>query len=57
MSQQPGSSNRGDTGDRVPVMQEMFDNIWLIFLMSGVIVLVSYIIWGLVEMLSVPTLP
>lgn len=33
----------------VPVMQEIVDNIWFLFLVSGVIILVSYIIWGLID--------
>lgn len=52
MSQEPERDQ-----DRVPAMQEIFDNIWFLFLVSGVIILVSYIIWGLIDMISVPTLP
>ena len=59
MSHQEQSSNEGpESGDdRVPVMQEIYDNIWFLFLISGVMVLVSYIIWGLIDLLSTPTLP
>jgi hypothetical protein len=39
---------------RVPVMQEMYDNIWFLFTLSGVIVLVSYIIWALIDLLNIP---
>jgi hypothetical protein len=41
----------------IPVMQEIYDNIWFLFMLSIGIVLISYIIWGLVDMLSIPTLP
>lgn len=48
-----GSSQEGP----VPVMQEIYDNIWFLFLVSGVIILVSYIIWGLIDLVNKPTLP
>ena len=38
----------------VPVMQEIVDNIWFLFLLSGVIILVSYIIWGLIDLVNTP---
>lgn len=40
----------------VPVIQEIYDNIWFLFLVSGIIILVSYITWGLIDLLNVPTL-
>ncbi|MBI4307552.1 MAG: hypothetical protein HY684_01965 [Chloroflexi bacterium] len=43
--------------ERVPVMQEIYDNIWFLFLVSGVIILVSYIIWALIDLVNVPTVP
>ena len=59
MSQQerpPGEAPSGDA-EQVPVMQEIFDNIWFLFLVSGVIILVSFIIWGLIDLVNRPTLP
>lgn len=47
----------GDAGEPIPVMQEIFDNIWFLFLVSGVIILVSYLIWALIDLVNVPTLP
>jgi hypothetical protein len=41
----------------VPVMQEIYDNIWFLFLISGVIILVFYIIWALIDLLAVPISP
>lgn len=41
----------------LPVMQEVLDNTWFLFLVSGVVVLVSYIIWALVDLLNVPVAP
>ena len=42
---------------RIPVLQEIYDNPWFIFVLSLGIVLISYIIWGFVDLLSVPVLP
>jgi hypothetical protein len=42
---------------RMPVLQELYDNPWFIFMVSLGIVLVSYIIWGLIDLLSIPTIP
>lgn len=46
----------GEQEPRVPAMQDLYDNIWVLFLVSLLIVLVSYIIWGLIDMLSRPVL-
>ena len=48
----------GDQSDEpVPVLQEIYDNIWLLFLVSAVIVLVSYIIWAMIDLVNIPVLP
>ncbi len=52
-AQKPSAGREGP----IPVMQEIYDNIWFLFMLSIGIVLISYIIWGLVDMLSIPTLP
>ncbi|MBI4213377.1 MAG: hypothetical protein HY534_03640 [Chloroflexi bacterium] len=54
--QQPTPEREPRDGARVPVMQEIYDNIWFLFLVSGVIILVSYIIWALIDLINVPTL-
>lgn len=55
---QPAAHSVDGGEDRpIPVMQEIYDNIWFLFMLSMTIVLVSYIIWGLIDMLSFPTLP
>ncbi|MBM3270261.1 MAG: hypothetical protein FJZ01_21715 [Candidatus Sericytochromatia bacterium] len=43
--------------ERVPVMQELLDNIWFLFLVSGIFTLVFYIIWGLIDLTGRPILP
>lgn len=42
---------------RAPLMQEIFDNLWLLFLVSMAIVLISYLAWGLIDLVNVPRLP
>lgn len=56
--QQPTVQSVDGQEDRpIPVMQEIYDNVWFLFALSMTIVLVFYIIWGLIDMLSFPTLP
>ncbi|MDP6063595.1 MAG: hypothetical protein QGI49_02230 [SAR202 cluster bacterium] len=56
--QERGSTEELASDDgRMPVMQEIYDNIWFLFLVSGIIILVFYIIWGLIDLLNTPTLP
>ena len=54
MSQQERIGGEPSEDEPVPVMQEIFDNIWFLFLVSGVIILVSYIIWGLIDLVNTP---
>lgn len=42
---------------RIHPLQEMMDNIWLIFFASALITLVFYVIWGLIDLVGRPTLP
>ncbi len=41
----------------VPVLQELYDNIWLLFLVSSVIILVSYVIWAMIDLVNIPVAP
>jgi hypothetical protein len=52
---EPGDVDRVD--EPIPIMQELFDNIWFLFFVSSVIVLVSYVIWGMIDLLSVQVSP
>ena len=54
--QQVSPEQHAPEDERVPVMQEIYDNIWFLFLISGVVILVSYIIWGLIDLVNVPSL-
>ena len=42
---------------RVPIGQVVFDEIFLLFLLSLVISFILYNVWGLMELLRVPFLP
>ena len=59
MEEQQPSGSVGSERDEepVPIIQELFDNIWFLFFVSAVIVLVSYIIWGMIDLLSVQVSP
>ncbi|MBV6395274.1 MAG: hypothetical protein HFACDABA_00849 [Anaerolineales bacterium] len=37
--------------------QKMFDNVWLLFLLSFAISTLIYNIWGIVDLLNVPPAP
>ncbi len=51
-SQRPDSPKEG----RIPVMQEIYDNVWFLFLLSLGIILIFYIIWGLIDLVNVPVI-
>lgn len=59
MAQQapPGTEADDRNEEPVPVLQEFYDNIWLLFLLSMTIVLVSYIVWGIVDLVNIPVAP
>jgi hypothetical protein len=50
------SGNVDRVDEPIPIMQELFDNIWLLFLVSVVIVLVSYILWGIIDLVNIPVI-
>ena len=41
----------------VPQWQALFDNVWLLFLLSLLISAVIYNVWGVVDLLHVPPAP
>lgn len=38
----------------IPFLQRLYDNIWLLFAVSMVIVMVSYLAWGFIDLIMVP---
>ena len=47
------------TADKPPLLQRLLDNTWLLLVLGVLIPLVSYTLWGMVELKNVPpaTLP
>ena len=43
--------------ENVPSGQKFFDNLWLLFILGFVIMVVSYTGWGLWEIINQPCLP
>lgn len=41
-----------DNQEPVPGMQKLYDNIPLIFLLSLVIMIISYTLWGIIDFVS-----
>ena len=50
-----GASAPGETGDdRIPVMQQVLDNPFLLLFLGVVIPTVVYLIWGIMEVAQIP---
>jgi hypothetical protein len=43
--------------ETVPRMQKVFDNVWLLFLLSLLISTLIYNVWGIYDLLNVPPAP
>lgn len=46
--------SESDTEERVPVMQKILDNPFLLLFLGVVMPTVFYIIWGIMEIISIP---
>lgn len=40
--------------DEIPMMQRLYNRIWLLALAAMVFFLITYVGWGLIDVLSVP---
>lgn len=38
----------------IPVMQQIFDSVWLLAGVAIVFFVLSYIVWGMVDLLTIP---
>lgn len=45
------------TGERIPIMQQILDNPFLLLFIGVAVPAVSYIIWGVMEVASIPIAP
>ena len=46
-----------DESEPIPRGQKIFDNIWLLFIVSLVISTLIYNVWGIVDLMRVPLAP
>lgn len=46
----------GDTPEESPLMQRLYDRIWLLAVAAFVFWLVTYVLWGYLDIVSVPGL-
>ena len=46
-----------DVNERVPVMQQVLDNPFLLLFLGIALPTVLYIVWGIMEILSIPISP
>jgi len=51
------ASAEADTTERVPVMQRVLDNPFLLLFLGVVMPTVFYIIWGIMEIVTIPIAP
>ena len=52
VSDRPDSG--GDADERIPTMQKILDNPFLLLFLGVVIPTVFYLIWGIMEIISIP---
>ncbi|MBK7249688.1 MAG: hypothetical protein IPI06_01935 [Gammaproteobacteria bacterium] len=50
-------SNQEHTNERVPVMQRVLDNPFLLLFLGVTMPTVLYIIWGIIEIAQIPVAP
>ncbi len=50
---QPGQASEGE-GERIPVMQRVLDNPFLLLFIGVTMPTVLYIIWGIMEITQIP---
>jgi hypothetical protein len=58
MAQTTGSttlqSDLGEGGERVPIMQQVLDNPFLLLFIGVTVPTVFYILWGVMEIVTIP---
>ncbi|HLB31537.1 MAG TPA: hypothetical protein VJN91_08410 [Gammaproteobacteria bacterium] len=53
-NQQPGGEASGDPEERIPIMQRILDNPFLLLFLGVTVPTVFYIIWGVMEIAQIP---
>jgi hypothetical protein len=54
MTDTENTEGGGDTPERVPVMQRILDNPFLLLFLGVVVPTVFYVIWGVMEVTNIP---
>ncbi len=58
MSEAPGGTPSTDDGsERIPMMQQLLDNHFLLLFLGVAIPAALYLMWGVMEVASIPLLP
>jgi len=52
--QEPANEEGGASGGRVPAMQRLLDNPFLLLFLGVVVPTVFYLIWGIMEVTQIP---
>ena len=48
------SEGQGDENEKIPVMQQILDNPFLLLFLGVTIPTVFYVVWGVMEIVSIP---
>ena len=54
MAAQQGQGGTAPGGERIPVMQRVLDNPFLLLFLGVTVPAVFYIIWGIMELVQIP---
>ena len=54
MSDPENTSQASDENERIPTMQKLLDNPFLLLFLGVVVPTVLYVIWGVMEIISIP---
>ncbi|MFU8878398.1 MAG: hypothetical protein ACNA7E_09665 [Wenzhouxiangellaceae bacterium] len=57
MNEHPSNRPEDEQDEPIPVMQRMLDNPFLLLFLGVTIPTVSYIIWGVMEIVTIPIAP
>ena len=57
MSNDPGAADGTETAERIPFLQRVLDNPFLLLFLGITIPTVLYIVWGIMELVQIPVAP
>jgi len=52
-----GAGSAASDGERVPFMQRLLDNHFLLLFLGVVVPTILYIVWGIMELVQIPIAP